>query len=146
MKNVRGLKNKATTSAPVRYTKQGGWTMWSMMFVLGVLFVVAYLGMQLVPIFSANESVKNAMRISLNDKDLRKITRRDVIAEMQNQLYLDGNDKLIDYKNELKVARTRNQFIVEASYEREVPLVANLFLIARFNPKIECELSGQCDR
>jgi len=124
---------------------QAGWTMWSMLFVMSVLFVAAYIVIQLVPIFSANENVKNAMRQSVEDKDLRKISRNQIIRGMQDQLYLDGSHELLDYKKDLNMARNRNKFLLEVKYEREVPLVANLVLIARFNPKVECELNGRCD-
>lgn len=124
---------------------QQGWTIWSMMFVLSVLFVLAYLGMQLVPIFSTNGAIEGAMRQSVEGSDLRKITRRQVIGEMNKQLYIDGNHELLDYKNDVKMSRNKNKFILEAIYEREVPLVANLVLIARFNPKVECDLIGRCD-
>ncbi len=123
---------------------QQGWTLWSMLFVMSVIFVLAYIGMQLVPMYSANESVKKAMMQSVEDKDLRKITRREVVANMNRQLYLDSNHELLDYKNELIVKRTGQQFLVEANYEREIPLAYNLVLIARFNPKVECDLVGQC--
>lgn len=125
--------------------KQGGWTMWSMMFVLSVLFVLAYIGMQLVPIYSSNTNIKNAMRVSLEDKDLSRITRSKVINGMKKQLYLDGASGLIDFKNKFKVARARDEFTVEAEYQREVPLVANLVLVAKFNPKATCTLNGRCE-
>ncbi len=137
-KNQRVNSFKAISS-------QAGWTMWSMLFVMSVLFVVAYVAIQLVPIFSANENVKNAMRQSVEDKDLSKISRNQIIRGMQDQLYLDGSHELLDYKKDLNMARNRNKFLLEVKYEREVPLVANLVLIARFNPKVECELNGRCD-
>jgi len=125
--------------------KQQGWTMWGMLFVLSVLFVVAFIGMQLVPVYSGNENVKNAMRVSLEDRDLSKITRSAVIKGMNKQLYLDGATGVIDFKKDLKISRSRNKFIVQVSYSREVPIVANISLVAKFNPKAECALNGRCD-
>ncbi len=124
---------------------QQGWTVWSLMFVLSVLFVLAYLGMQLIPIYSTNGAVRTAMVQSVEGQDLRKVTRRHVIGEMNKQLYIDSNHEVLDYKNDVKMSRTRNKFVLEANYVREVPLVANLVLIARFNPKVECDLTGRCD-
>ena len=128
-----------------RHSHRQGWTMWSMLFVLSVLFVVAYIGMQLVPIYSANSNIKNAMMVSLQDKDLSKITRSKVVKAMESQLYLDGSSSLVDFKNGFKVARARNEFKVEVIYEREVPLVSNLVLVARFHPIATCTLNGRCE-
>ncbi len=128
-----------------RIDNQKGWTIWSMLFVMSVIFVLAYVGMQLVPMFTANESVEKAMRGSVENKDLRKMTRRNVIGEMNRQLYVDGNHELIDYKNQLIVKREKGKFLIEANYEREIPMVANIVLVARFNPKVECDLTGRCD-
>lgn len=136
-------KNDMRSFRSVRY--QQGWTIWSMMFVLSVLFVIAYLAMQLVPIYSANGSIKAAMLQSVEGKDLRKVTRRHVIGEMNKHLYIDSNHEILEPNNDIKMARTRSKFVLEANYEREIPLVANLVLIARFNPTVECELTGRCD-
>lgn len=125
---------------------QRGWTIWSMMFVMGVLFIAAYIGMNLVPIYSANEAVQSSMYQSVEGKDLSKVTRRQIINDMDKQLYIDGKHGLINYKNQVKMVRTRSKFVLEVTYEREVPLVANLVLMARFNPKVECELTGRCDK
>lgn len=139
-------KSRSVNQQLKSFDAQQGWTMWSMMFVMSVLFTAAYLGMRLVPIYTTSSSIKNAMYISVEDKDLQKISRASVIKSIKAQLYLDANHGLLDYKNDMKMARTKNQFILEASYEQEVPLVANLVLVARFNPKVECELNGRCDR
>ncbi len=131
---------------PKNIFSQQGWTIWSMMFVLSVLFVMAYIGMQLVPIYSANSNVKNAMYVSLEDKDLRKMTRVKVVRGMKSQMYLDGSADLFDFKEDLKLSRSKNTFTIEVTYEQEVPLIANLVLVAKFNPKVECELSGRCEK
>jgi len=124
--------------------RQQGWTMWSLLFVLGVLMLFAYVGMQLVPVYGANGNIVNAMERSVDNKDLRKITRAEIIRSMNSQLYLDGTHELLDYKNDLKVSRNRNKFIVQVSYERKVPLFFNISVAADFKPKLECGLSGSC--
>ncbi len=114
--------------------------------MMGVVFIAAYILMQLVPIYSGNESVKNAMYVSLEDKNLQRITRARIVQGMQNQLYLDGSSGLFNYKKDLKMTRSRNTFTLEVAYQREVPLVANLVLVAKFNPKVECDLTGRCEK
>lgn len=124
---------------------QQGWTFWSLMFVLGVLFVAAYITMQLIPIYGANNNLKNSMKVSVEDKDLRQITRSQIIKGMQAQLYLDGSSSIIDFKKDLKVTRNKKELVIQANYSRDVPLVMNLRLVADFNPALKCPLAGgQC--
>ena len=112
---------------------QQGWTFWSLLFVMSVILFFSYVGMQLVPVYAANDNVKNAMVRSLEDSDLRKINRSQIIRKMDAQLYLDGSHKLLNYKTDLKVKRSRRQFILETQYEREIPLFYNLFVLVKFD-------------
>jgi len=101
--------------------------------------------MQLVPVYSANENVKNAMMRSLDDVDLRTITRSKVIRKIDDQLYLDGSHGLLDYKTDIKMSRNRNTFTLIADYAREIPLFFNLSVKAKFDTTIECDLDGNCE-
>jgi len=130
-----------TTFAPsTKIKSQSGWTFWSMLFVLGVLLFFSYVGFQLVPVYAANENVLNAMERSLDDADLRTINRSAIVRKMEAQLYLDGSHQLINYRNDLKVKRSRKMLILEAKYQREIPLFFNLSMLAKFDNKIEREL------
>ena len=111
-----------------------------MFFVLGVILLFSYVGFQLVPVYSANENVLNAMERSLDDVDLRTVNRAAIVRKMDSQLYLDGSHELINYRNDLKVKRSRKQFILQTTYQREVPMFFNLFLVAKFDNKIEKDL------
>ena len=105
----------------------------------------AYVGMQLVPVYSANESIRKAMSNSVQDVDLRTITRSKVIRKIDDQLYLDGNHGLLDYKTDIKMSRNRNAFTLIADYAREIPLFFNLSVKAKFDTTIECDLDGNCE-
>jgi len=113
--------------------QQDGWTFWSLSFVMSVIMFFTYIGMQLVPIYAANENVKNAMNRSLDGEKLIKLNRVTIIRKMQAQLYLDGSHKLLNYKTDLKVKRSRKLFIIETHYRREIPLFFNLSLMATFD-------------
>ena len=124
-----------------KFSRQGGWTFWSAMFVMCVLGFSAYVGMQLVPIYSTNHNVQNAMNRSLLDVDPSTITRAYVIRKMQAQLYLDGSHKAFDYKK-LKVKRVGSKAIIEVKYQSEVPLLSNLSLLVRFENVAETRAGG----
>lgn len=121
---------------------QGGWTFWGLAFVLSVLGLFGYIIMQLVPVYSANRNVQNAMQVALNNADTRAISRAKVIRGMQAQLYLDGSDKLINYKKDLKVKRKGQNIVLEVSYSQEVPLFYNLSLKAQFDNTAQRKIAG----
>lgn len=130
---LQNIQRSATVRPVKNIYRQGGWTFWSLLFVLLVILFFAYIGMQLVPVYAANQNVKNAMQISLKETDLRRVTRAQIIRKMDAQLYLDGSHKMLNYKTDLKVRRSQKQFIVETNYRREIPLFWNLSLVASFN-------------
>lgn len=124
--------------------RQGGWTFWSLIFTLGVLAFFSYIGMQLVPVYSANNNIENAMVQSVEGADLRTIGRGQIITKMNKQLYLDGTYELLDYKKDLDVKRSRNKFTLQIKYERRVPVAGNINIVVSFDPIVECDLSGKC--
>ena len=137
------LKQSSVVKKNIKnFGHQGGWTFWSAMFVMLVLGSLAYVGMQLVPIFSTNQNVQNAMNRSLEEADPKTITRAYIIRKMQAQLYLDGSHHTLDYKKDLKVKRLRSKLVVEVKYQREVPLFYNMSLLVRFDNLAEKRTGG----
>lgn len=126
--------------------RQGGWTFWSLTFTLGVLAFFSYIGMQLVPIYSANSNIENAMEQSVDGADLRAIGRAQIIRDMNKQLYLDGAHELLNYKEDLDVKRSRDKLTLQITYEQRVPIAGNINLVVSFDPIVECNLSGKCTK
>ena len=112
------------------------------MFVMGVILFFSYIGMQLLPVYSANNNVINAMRRSMEEVELTKVNRAEIIRKMDAQLYLDGSHDMLNFKTDLKVRRSRKKLIVETHYRREIPLFFNLSLVASFDNVEEKTLSG----
>jgi len=133
MSTVKYMKMK-------KIADQGGWTFWSLLFVMGVILFFSYVGMQLVPVYSANQNVTNAMNRSVDEIDLFKASRGAIIKKLNAQLYLDGSHKLLNYKTDLKVKRSRKKFTLETNYNREIPLFFNISILVRFNNVVERDL------
>ena len=127
------MTHQRRSKHPVGEFKQGGWTFWSLAFVMSVLLFFAYVGMRLVPVYAVNENIKNAMEVALQNVDLKRTSRAELIRRMDDQLYLDGSHKVLNYKTDLKLSRSKREFIVETKYSSEVPLFLNLSLLARFH-------------
>jgi hypothetical protein len=96
------------------------------------------------PIYTVNGNIENAMQRSIDGVNLRSVGRAEIIKKMDKQLYLDGSHKLLNYKEDLVIKRSRSLFTLQVNYERRVPIVGNLSIIADFNPMVECSFTGQC--
>lgn len=124
--------------------KQAGWTLWSMLFTMFVIGFFTYIGMNLVPVYSNNSNIKNAMKISVRDVDIRKVTKSQISIGMQKQLLLDGSLNGIDLRKKLKITRNNNNMTLSVEYERTVPLFADISILVNFHPVLECSFSGGC--
>lgn len=124
----------------LNFNKQQGWTMWSLMIVLGLFVLFAYIGLQLFPIYTTNSRVVNSMEVAVDNTPVTKITRANIIRTMNNQLYLDGADTLLDYKKDLEIKRSQREIILQVNYESRVHLFFNLSLVASFNNEVKRDL------
>ena len=124
-------------SAWQRPDRQQGWTFWSALFVASVVVFFAYIGMQLVPVYANNASVRNAMVQAMDESDLRRVTRSQIIRSLNQQLYLDETHRILDYKRDLKIGRSRSQFVMEINYQREIHLFHNMSLLVSFDNREE---------
>ncbi len=127
-------------------SRQAGWTFWSLAFTLGVLSFFAYIGMQLVPIYSTNSSVEKAMQQSLEGQNLKTVRRADILLKMSRQLLLDGSQQAVNFKKDLVMQRTRSLFILEVEYQRIVPVFGNISVLVTFHPRFECSFDGACEK
>lgn len=137
--------NSAIKSLP-NISRQAGWTFWSLAFTLGVLAFFAYVGMQLVPIYSTNSNIENAMERSLEEQNLKTVRRSDILLKISRQLLLDGSQRAVNLKKDLTMQRTRSLFILEVNYQRTVPLFANISVLVDFYPRFECTFDGACEK
>jgi len=143
------MNNKPEFSSNTPFSiisRQGGWTFWSLTFTLSVISFFSYIGMQLVPIYSSNANIENAMERSVEGANLKTVGRAQIIKKMNQQLYLDGSHKLLNYKEDLKIKRSRSKFTLQVAYERKVPILSNINLVVSFDPMLECDFTGRCDK
>lgn len=134
-KNMRQFKN---------IDRQAGWTFWSLTLTLAAIMFFAYCIIQLIPVYSANGNIVNSMERSLADADLRRITRRQVIKKIDDQLYLDGSHELLNYKEDIAISRDKEMLVLQATYDRKIPMFFNINMLVEFTPMVECTLDGQC--
>ena len=133
-------KTKFNSKTFKNIDQQKGWTLWSLLFVAGVLILFTYIGFQLVPVYTSNESVKKAMQLAMDNVSGSNVSRAAVIKTLDNQLNLDGILGIIDYKEDLEVKRTQRELFIRVNYQRSVDLFYNLSLVATFENEVKRDL------
>ena len=113
--------------------KQNGWTIWTMLLAAAVLVTVALLVMKLTPHYMDNAKLAAALEYVTNDSRAANMTRREILREMKNKLYIDYGDELIDLDESLVIEKRRGAMTLSLDYEVVVPLVANISALLDFN-------------
>jgi hypothetical protein len=133
-----------STKSFVNIKRQGGWTFWGLAFTLSTLGFFSYVGMQLVPLYTVNGNIENAMIRSVEGINLKTVGRAEIIRKMNKQLYLDGSHQLLNYKEDMIIKRSRTVFTMQIDYERRFSVLGNIGVVADFSPTVECDFTSQC--
>jgi len=113
--------------------KQNGWTIWTMLLAAVVLVSVALLVMKLTPHYMDNAKLAAALEYVTNDSRVATMTRREILREIKNKLYIDYGDELINLDESLVIEKRRGAMTLSLDYEVVVPLVANISALLDFN-------------
>lgn len=112
---------------------QEGWTIWTMLLSAAVLVSIALLVMKLSPHYLDNAKLEAALEYVSNDSRVANMTRRQIIREMKNKLYIDYGDELINLDESLVIEKRRGGMTLSLAYEVVVPLVANISALLDFS-------------
>jgi len=119
---------------------QQGWTIWS---VLGVGFLVvvgALLFMKMFPVYLDNYKLQEAMHSVAEDPRAADWSKRKIVREMTNILYIDYGHDIVDLDSALTVEQGETgeaQKIIRVEYEVVVPLVHNVSALVDFDNRVE---------
>jgi len=116
---------------------QRGWTIWSLLFVVVLIVIVALLFMKLMPVYLDNYKLKEAMQSVAEDPRAADWDKAKLIREMNNILYIDYGADIIDLHDALTLEKTDTHSYIKVKYDVTVPLVYNLSALVNFNDQAE---------
>lgn len=119
---------------------QSGWTFWSLSAVVILVVVLALLFMRLFPPYFDNLKLQEAMDKIVEDPRVTAMTRRQVIQELDNILYIDYAHEVVDLRESLTMDKKDKIMTITVDYEVVVPLVYNVSALLAFNNKVEIDL------
>ncbi len=112
---------------------QNGWTIWTLLLTVAVLLAVVLLFMKLTPHYLDNYKLESALEHVSTNSRVANMTRREIIRELKNKLYIDYGDELINLDESLVIEKGRGGMSLSLDYEVVVPLVANVSALLAFN-------------
>ncbi len=120
--------------------KQSGWTFWSLSAVVVLLVLLALLFMRLFPPYFDNLKLQEAMEKIVEDPRITNMTRRQVIQELDNILYIDYAHEIVDLKESLTIDKKDKIMTIAIDYEVVVPLVYNISALLDFKNRADIAL------
>lgn len=120
--------------------KQSGWTFWSLSAVIILVVILALLFMRLFPPYFDNLKLQEAMDKIVEDPRISNMTRRQIIQELDNILYIDYAHEVVDLKESLTIEKKDKVMTIAVDYEVVVPLVYNISALLDFKNRAEIAL------
>ena len=120
--------------------KQSGWTFWSLSAIVVLLVLLALLFMRLFPPYFDNLKLQEAMDKIVEDPRITNMTRRQVIRELDNILYIDYAHEVVDLKESLTIEKKEKIMTITVDYEVVVHLVYNVSALLDFKNRAEIAL------
>ncbi len=109
----------------------------SVVFIL-VMMILAFSGfftlLKVMPLYTQDWSVQTVLENIQQESKSQKYTRTRVYDMIQKRFGINGVDALMEF---VDVSGKGSTIKIEMEYERRVPLIANIELVATFNHNID---------
>ena len=103
-----------------------------MLLSIGVLIFFTLLFMKLAPHYMDNWKIQAALENVTSDGRVSTMTRRQVIQEMKNTLYIDYGEEIVDLNESLVIEKDKGVVHYVIDYEVVVHLAANVSALLNF--------------
>lgn len=120
--------------------EQGGLTLISFIIVMSVLGFAAYVVMKLFPMYSEFYSVKSALKGLGSEPGIASATPARIQDLFFRRLNIDYSDSV--KKDNVKIQRDGDGWVMQVSYEVRTPLVYNLDVVGKFDATQKLTRSG----
>lgn len=120
---------------------QVGITLTSFIIVMSVLGFFAYVGMKLFPMYSEYYSVKSALKGLATEPGIGNASPARIQDLFFRRLYVSYSENV--KKENVKIQREGEGWLMLVSYEVRTPLVANLDVVGKFDTSQTLIRSGE---
>ena len=118
----------------MKIRKQRGLTLIGFVIVLSMVIFVAFIGMQIGPIYMEYYSVVSAMNGVASERGSANLSPFDIRVKIHNRLYVSNTSYNIK-DNNIKITRA-NGVHLRIAYEVRKPVIGNLDVVAKFDRSV----------
>ncbi|MEM7018114.1 MAG: DUF4845 domain-containing protein [Pseudomonadota bacterium] len=122
-----------------RFSKQRGITIMGLLFVLVVLAVFGYTGLQLMPFYQENMNIVRSINKMKENDTIKAMSPRAIQAKLIEQFYFNDVKGInaVNFEEFLVVERTSNGRRIVMDYRRDASLFYNVRIMAEFKGEFE---------
>ena len=117
--------------------RQGGWTIWGLVMVVGLVAFFALLGLRLIPPYMDNYKIYQALQNVAWQDGVGTDSRIGIVRRLERILYIDYADEVVNLKETLVVEKKRDKTTLIISYEVVVPLAFNVSALLEFDNRAD---------
>jgi Domain of unknown function (DUF4845) len=117
------------------YRKQQGYTLISIIFILGIIGFFVMLVLKIGPIYLDHSKVKSALAALENTTDIETLSEPEVRSTLSKRFDMNYVSDL--KAQEVKITKRGNYLKVQAKYEVVEKIVGNLSVLVEFDDVME---------
>jgi Domain of unknown function (DUF4845) len=117
------------------YSKQQGYTLISLVFILGIIGFFVMLVLKIGPIYLDHNKVKSALAALENTTDIETFSEPEVRSSLDKRFNMNYVSDL--KAQEVKITKRGNYLKVQAKYEVVEKIAGNLSVLVEFDDVME---------
>ena len=118
-----------------RAPRQRGITLISLLIVLTVLGIAAYIGMRLFPMYSEYYGVVRALKVVQATPGVAQMTPDRVWQVLSNNLYTNYVESV--KRQNVTLTRSGGGYVLRVAYEVRSTMIFNLDVVAKFDKSVD---------
>lgn len=108
-----------------------------MLLSLAIIIFFSLLIMKLMPHYLDNRKLQTALEGLTSDTGVATMTRRQIIQELTNKLFIDYGTEIVNLQEALMVDKSKGSMSLSVEYEVVVPLAWNISALLDFNNRAD---------
>ncbi len=119
---------------------QKGWTIWGLITVVALIAFFGLMFMKLFPPYLDNLKIREALVTVSEEPGVSALSKRDLVRKLNQILYIDFADTLVDMNKTLQIEKTKKDFIMRVDYEVVVHMAYNVSALLDFKNSVSVPL------
>jgi len=118
--------------------RQRGMSIMMGLFVLIVVAFIGLVGLKLFPVYTESMKIDHALQGLIDDPSLSSQTPKDMAFSLVRRLDIDGVYliKESNWKDYMTITKSKGKVEITVKWRKEIPLFANLSLVADFDKDV----------